>query len=78
METKMLTAADLEAINAKYSLDLSYSDATHYRAAQVIWSISRSTTRGQAVDPAKDTPAAVPALEGISSSYQETSADTDD
>jgi len=69
METKMLSEADLAAINAKYALDLSYSDATHYRAAQVIWSISHAKGLAIARDleavPAGDTPAAIPAPEGI-------------
>jgi len=78
METKMLTEADLEAINAKYNLDLDYTNATHYRAAQVIWTISRSTTRDQAADPVGDTPGAVPAHAGNALSCPSSNADTDD
>lgn len=77
MDTKMLNEADLEAINAKYSLDLDYGNATHYRAAQVIWSISRATPSPAAV-PAGDSPEAAQAPSDTSSSYPETSADTAD
>lgn len=78
METKMLTASDLEAINAKYGLDLDYANATHYRAAQVIWTISRSTTRGQEDDPSAGTPAKDPVPSGTSVSCPSSNADTDD
>jgi len=41
METKLLSKIEIEVMNARYELDLSYTDATHYRAAQVIWSLGR-------------------------------------
>lgn len=37
----MLTEAETSAINAQFSLDLDYNNATHYRAAQVIWSLAK-------------------------------------
>lgn len=70
--TNPLTSAQLEAINMKYGLDLSYHDASHYRAAQVIWNLDGAmgkpapvTVPSQEAGPAVDTPAAIPAPEGI-------------
>ena len=77
METKMLTPSDLEAINAKYGLDLDYANATHYRAAQVIWTIRR-ITRGQEDDPSAGIPSRAQAPSGTSSSCPSSNADTDD
>lgn len=54
METKMLTDAELTAINAKYNLDLAYDNATHYRAAQVIWSLARGKGLDLEANPAAD------------------------
>lgn len=78
MEISILTEAQLIAINEKFSLDLDYQIASHYRAAQVIWSLSKAKGLNLAADPAGDTPAPVPALEGTASSYPGTSADTAD
>lgn len=35
----LLTQPQLEAVNVKFGLDLDYSQAPHYRAAQVIYSL---------------------------------------
>ncbi|MEX2592933.1 MAG: hypothetical protein WD426_09160 [Anditalea sp.] len=40
--SKILTKEDLEVINERFSLDLSYNDARHYRAAQVIRNLWKS------------------------------------
>lgn len=68
--TNPLTSAQLEAINMKYGLDLSYDNAAHYRAAQVIWSLDGAmgapvTAPSPEAGPAVDTPAAIQAPEGI-------------
>lgn len=78
METKMLTEADLTAINTKFNLDLDYENATHYRAAQVIWSISRLKDLSLEALPDRDTPKADPDREGTASSCPSSNADTDD
>lgn len=78
METKMLTEADLTAINTKFNLDLDYDNATHYRAAQVIWSLTRIKDLNLEALPDRETPAAAQAPEDSASSYLATSDDTDD
>lgn len=70
METKMLTANEVLAINEKFGLDLSYEDATHYRAAQVIWTLSKPAglhwlkALSLEANPAADSPTADQAPEG--------------
>jgi hypothetical protein len=44
----MLTEDQVTVINENFGLDLKYSDATHYRAAMVIWSLWK---REKAADP---------------------------
>lgn len=39
MDAILLTQDQFLVINEKFGLDLSYSDAVHYRAALVIWSL---------------------------------------
>jgi hypothetical protein len=41
MET-LLSKDQMLVLNEKFNLDLDYNDAVHYRAALVIWKISRS------------------------------------
>lgn len=72
MNTKTLSEAEVTVINEKYCLDLSYTDATHYRAAQVIWSLNyldqhrtQPTIPDREAAPALDTPSADPDPEGI-------------
>lgn len=77
METKMLTEADLTAINTKFNLDLDYENATHYRAAQVIWSISRLKDLSLEALPDRDTPGEGPDHEGSASSCPSSNAYTD-
>lgn len=67
MQTKTLTPAELDVLNARFDLDLSYSNATHYRAAQVIWALNYLDQKAVAKVPdledcpALDTPTAAPA-----------------
>jgi hypothetical protein len=42
--SKILSPEDLEVINAKFGIELNYSDATHYRAAQTIWNLWKAAT----------------------------------
>jgi hypothetical protein len=37
--SKVLTPEDIEVINGRFSLDLAYNNAQHYRAAQAIWNL---------------------------------------
>lgn len=37
--SKVLTQAEVDLINQKFGTDLVYTDACHYRAAQVIWNL---------------------------------------
>jgi hypothetical protein len=37
--SKVLTPEDIEVINGRFSLDLVYNNAQHYRAAQAIWNL---------------------------------------
>jgi hypothetical protein len=39
----ILTQDQLLAVNEKFKLDLDYSSATHYRAAQVIYKLWKAT-----------------------------------
>lgn len=79
MLTKPLNASQLEALNSEFGLDLDYHNATHYRAALVIYTLSRQVKdSARAADPGADSPAAVPAPGGNASSYPATSADTAD
>lgn len=79
MLTKPLSASQLEAINLEYGLELSYDNATHYRAAQVIYSLAqevRLRLPAPAADLGADSPAAVPVPAGTALSYPATSDDT--
>ena len=38
-QKSVLTQDELEVVNEMFSLDLNYGNATHYRAAQVIWNL---------------------------------------
>ncbi len=81
MDTKMLTEAEVSAINVQFALDLSYDNATHYRAAQTIWSLAKLKgveLPDQEAIPAPDTPEADQALEDNASSYPKKSDDTVD
>jgi hypothetical protein len=51
MQTKTLSAAEFDVLNARFDLDLSYSDATHYRAAQVIWALNYLNQKTEATIP---------------------------
>lgn len=69
----MLTDAEVEAINAKFNLDLDYDTAAHFRAAQVIWGLARLkdvTIPAPEADPEGDTRAADPDREGSALSYR--------
>jgi|GEM_PF-2922207 len=35
----VLTQDELDVVNEMFGLDLDYANATHYRAAQVIWNL---------------------------------------
>lgn len=78
MLTKPLSAAQMEALNSEFGLDLAYDNATHYRAAQVIHSLRQELRLpAPAAAPGGDSPAAVPAPADTASSCPATSADTD-
>jgi hypothetical protein len=38
-QKSVLTQDELQIVNEMFSLDLDYGNATHYRAAQVIWNL---------------------------------------
>lgn len=38
-QKSVLTQDELEVVNEMFGLDLNYGNATHYRAAQVIWNL---------------------------------------
>lgn len=40
--SKLLSEEELQVINERFGTDLVYADAKHYRAAQVIWNLSKS------------------------------------
>lgn len=67
MPTKPLSASQLEALNLEFGLDLAYDNATHYRAAQVIWSLREELKApNQAGAPDGDTLPSLPAPAGNS------------
>jgi hypothetical protein len=75
----LLNADQMEALNLEFGLDLSYGNASHYRAAQVIHMLSRQLKDSTpAADRGADTPAAIPSPSGSALSYQGSSDDTDD
>lgn len=79
MLTKPLNSSQLESINLEYGLDLAYDNATHYRAAQVIWTQKEEIkVLARAADPGADSPAAIPTPEGSASSYPATNDGTAD
>ncbi|WP_162633253.1 hypothetical protein [Echinicola strongylocentroti] len=41
---KLLSQEDMQVINEHFGLDLDYKNATHYRAAQVIWILWKTDT----------------------------------
>jgi hypothetical protein len=56
----ILSQDQLRAVNEKFNLDLIYNDASHYRAAQVIfslWKEKEPISRDQVDGPAGDTQA---------------------
>jgi hypothetical protein len=65
MLTKPLSASQVEAINLEYGINLSYDDATHYRAALVIFTLAHQLkAQALATGPGADSPAAVQAPAG--------------
>lgn len=38
-QKSVLTQDEMDIVNDVFSLDLNYGNATHYRAAQVIWNL---------------------------------------
>jgi hypothetical protein len=79
MHTKSLNPAEIEAMNLEYGLDLSYDNATHYRAAQVIYSLTKSLKApDRAAGHVADSPASAPVPSSTSLSYPSLSDDTDD
>jgi hypothetical protein len=60
MNNSILSRDQLMAVNEKFNLDLDYSIANNYRAAQVIYSLWKEKepiSRDQEDDPAGDTQA---------------------
>ena len=56
MQTKTLTTEEIDVLNARFDLDLSYSDATHYRAAQVIWALNYLNQKAATAPDPEDCP----------------------
>lgn len=59
MNNAILSPDQLLAVNEKFKLDLTYNDASHYRAAQVIYSLWKEkfpTDQDPEVRPADDIP----------------------
>ncbi len=55
MQSSILTSDQLHAVNEQFHLDLSYADAIHYRAAQVIYALWKERTPAPKELPNEDT-----------------------
>ncbi|PRY90545.1 hypothetical protein CLW00_101207 [Mongoliibacter ruber] len=74
----ILTQNQLVAVNENFELDLDYGNATHYRAASIIYNLWKIKDPDQAETAAEDIQAKDPNPADSALSYQGSNDDTDD